>query len=170
MSVEFPSPTRPIDSRTEVFLGYLRYFRDGVGRRVEAMSEVEARTSRVPSGWAPLELVQHLRFMERRWLVWGFEGQPVQDPWGDERDGRWFVPADLSAAEVLHAWREQAALSDTVIARHTLDEVGRPGPRWAGAEPATLERVLFHVLQEYARHLGHLDIVAEMTGGVTGET
>ena len=50
-----------------------------------------------------------------------------------------------------------------------LDEVGQPGERWDGEPPATLERVLLHVLQEHARHLGHLDVVAELGGGVTGE-
>jgi Protein of unknown function (DUF664) len=43
------------------------------------------------------------------------------------------------------------------------------GERWNGAPPATLERVLFHLLQEYARHLGHLDIVCELAGAATGE-
>ena len=169
MSVPFPSATELAASRTEVFLRYLAYFRDGVGRRVEAMSEEEARRSRVPSGWTPLELVRHLTFMERRWFVWGFEGQDVPDPHGDEVDGRWSVPADVGVAEVLAAWRQQAEVTDAVLRRHDLDEVGRPGPRWEGAEPATLERVVLHVVQEYARHLGHLDIVAELGGGVTGE-
>ncbi|SER08196.1 DinB family protein [Microlunatus flavus] len=169
MSVPFPAATEPVGSRTEVFLRYLAYFRDGVGRRVEAMSEEEVRRSRVPSGWTPLELVRHLTFMERRWFVWGFEGEPVADPHGDEVDGRWFVPEDLTAAEVLADWRRQSAVTDAVLRRHDLDEVGRPGPRWEGAPPATLERVVLHVVQEYARHLGHLDIVAELGGGVTGE-
>jgi hypothetical protein len=47
--------------------------------------------------------------------------------------------------------------------------VGQPGPRWDGAPPATLERVLFHLLQEYARHLGHLDIVVEIVTGQARE-
>jgi hypothetical protein len=47
--------------------------------------------------------------------------------------------------------------------------VGQPGERWASQPPATLERVLFHLLHEYARHLGHLDIVTELAGGQTGE-
>jgi hypothetical protein len=47
--------------------------------------------------------------------------------------------------------------------------VGQPGERWDGADPATLERVLFHLLQEYARHVGHLDIVAELATGTSGE-
>jgi hypothetical protein len=50
-----------------------------------------------------------------------------------------------------------------------LSEVGKPGPRWDGAEPATLERILFHLLQEYARHAGHLDIVRELADGRVGE-
>jgi hypothetical protein len=47
--------------------------------------------------------------------------------------------------------------------------VGKPGERWDGAAPATLERVLFHVLQEYARHLGQLDIVTELATGLSEE-
>jgi Protein of unknown function (DUF664) len=46
---------------------------------------------------------------------------------------------------------------------------GRPGPRWSGAEPATLERVLFHLLREYARHLGQLDVVVELITGATSD-
>jgi hypothetical protein len=56
-----------------------------------------------------------------------------------------------------------------VIAAHDLDDAGQPGERWNGAPPATLERVLFHLLQEYARHLGHLDIACELAGTATGE-
>ena len=40
---------------------------------------------------------------------------------------------------------------------------------WDGDPPATLERVLFHLVQEYARHVGHLDIVCELAGAGTGE-
>lgn len=56
-----------------------------------------------------------------------------------------------------------------VIESHELDERGAPGPRWDSASPATLERVLFHLLQEYARHVGQLDVVAELAGGPIGE-
>jgi hypothetical protein len=63
----------------------------------------------------------------------------------------------------------QAARSRAIITAHDLSEVGAPGERWDGDEPATLERVLFHMLQEYARHIGHLDIVTELATGATGE-
>jgi hypothetical protein len=66
----------------------------------------------------------------------------------------------------LHA---QALRSTAIIAGHDLAEVGQPGERWDGAEPATLERVLLHLVQEYARHVGQLDIVVELATGSFGE-
>ena len=52
---------------------------------------------------------------------------------------------------------------------HDLADLGEPGDRWPTGHPATLERVLLHLVQEYARHVGHLDIVSELAGGETGE-
>jgi hypothetical protein len=56
-----------------------------------------------------------------------------------------------------------------IIRTNDLDQVGQPGPRWHGNPEPTLERILFHIMQEYARHLGHLDIVVEIAGGPVGE-
>jgi hypothetical protein len=93
VSVPFPEATTPASSRTEVFLRYLDFFRDRVTAKVEALPAAELRRSRLPSGWTPLELVKHLRHVERRWLEWGFEGRDVGDPWADSAGGRWFVAA-----------------------------------------------------------------------------
>ena len=113
--------------------------------------------------------MQHLRHVERRWLVWGFEGEAVPDPWGDARDGRWHVPADQDPAELLRALVAQGERTRSVVRGHALSDVGAPGERWEGAPPPTLERVLFHLLQEYARHAGHLDVVHELLDGTVGE-
>lgn len=165
----FPSPTIPIESRAEVFLGYLDYFRERVISKMEGLSENDRRRSRLPSGWTPRELVNHLTFVELRWLEWGFEGREVEEPWGDERAERWYVTPDETTEALIAALKAQGARSRAIIEASDLASVGRPGPRWDGAEPATLERVLFHLLQEYARHLGHLDVVAELSGGPLGE-
>jgi uncharacterized damage-inducible protein DinB len=165
----FPSPTIPARSRTEVFLGYLDYFRARVSEKIQAMPPAELRRSRLSSGWTPLELVKHLRYVERRWLEWGFEGQDVGDPWADQLDGRWHVTDAETPAVLLAALRDQADRSRAIITAHDLDDVGKPGERWDGAAPATLERVLFHLLQEYARHLGQLDIVTELATGLSEE-
>lgn len=165
----FPGPTLPVGSRAEVFLGYLDYFRNQIIAKVEALTGGERRRSRLPSGWTPQELVKHLTFVELRWLEWGFEGRQVDDPWGDQRGDRWFVAPEETTEELIDALRAQADRSRAIVLANDLASGGRPGPRWGGAEPATLERVLFHLVQEYARHLGHLDVVAELGGGPVGE-
>jgi uncharacterized damage-inducible protein DinB len=169
MSVPFPEPTAPAGSRAEVFLRYLDYFRHRLAAKLGELPEGEPRRSRLPSGWTPIELLKHLTYVELRWLEWGFEGRAVADPWGDRRDDRWYVAPEETLDDLLGKQAEQAARSRAVIENHDLDEVGQPGERWDGEPPATLERVLFHLLQEYARHLGHLDIVSELAGGETGE-
>jgi hypothetical protein len=56
-----------------------------------------------------------------------------------------------------------------VLASHALDEQAPPGPRFEHGDPATLAWICFHVLQEYARHAGHLDVAVELAGGEVGE-
>jgi uncharacterized damage-inducible protein DinB len=169
MDVAFPEPTDPRASRTEVFLGYLGYFRERVVAKLEQLPPDDVTRSWLASGWTPLELGVHLQHVERRWLEWGFLGHDVGDPWADEQDGRWQVPPGVGLSEVIVRLRRQGTRSREIIEGHRLDERGQPGPRWPGAEPATLERVLFHLLQEYARHLGQLDVVVELATGAVGE-
>jgi uncharacterized damage-inducible protein DinB len=168
-SIPFPEPTTPAGSRAEVFVRYLDYFRDRLAAKLRELPDGEARRSRLPSGWTPIELLKHLTYVELRWLEWGFEGRAVADPWGDRRDDRWSVAPEETLDGLLVKLAEQGERSRTVIEHHDLDEIGQPGERWDGEPPATLERVLFHLLQEYARHLGHLDIVGELAGTQTGE-
>jgi uncharacterized damage-inducible protein DinB len=172
MSVPFPGPTTPASppgSRAAVLVWYLDYFRDRVAAKLAALPETELRHSRLPSGWTPAELVKHLTYMERRWLEWGFEGRKVPDPWGDQRDDRWYVAPQETREDLLAALADRGERSRAIIARHDLDEAGQPSERWEGDPPATLERVLLHVMMEYSRHLGHLDVACELAGGPTGE-
>ena len=167
--VAFPEPTIPASSRREVFLRYLAYFRSRLVTKLIELPMSELRRSRLPSGWTPLELIKHLQHVEMRWLEWGFEGRDFADPWGDRRDGRWYVAPDESLTGLIAALSEQAARTRAIVESHDLADIGQPGERWEGADPPALERILFHLLQEYARHVGHLDIVSELAGGPTGE-
>lgn len=169
MSLPFPEPTQPALSRAEVFLGYLDYFRSVLVDKLQGLADDQLRSSRLPSGWAPIELLRHLTYVELRWLEWGFEGRDVGDPWGDSRDRHWYVGPDETLAGLLGALEAQAARSRVVVEAHDLADIGAPGDRWDGDEPASLERVLFHLLQEYARHVGHLDVVRELADGRAGE-
>jgi len=167
---DFPEPTRdPGATTAEVFLRYLAYYRAVLAEKVQGLTDGDLRDSRLPSGWAPIELLKHLAYVEMRWLEWGFEGRHVDVPWGESRDGRWYVGPDETLADLLTALDVQAGRTRAVVERHDLGEVGLPGERWDGDDPPTLERVLFHLLQEYARHVGHLDVARELIDGTVGE-
>jgi len=169
VTLPFPEPTAPVGSATEVLVGYLDYFRTVLLDKVEGLPDDERRTSRLPSGWTPLQLLVHLTYVERRWLEWGFLGADIGNPWGDERAGHWHVDPELSFADLAAGLRGQGERSREIAADHQLTDVGKPGPRWAGSAPATLERVLLHLIQEYARHVGQVDVVRELVDGTTGE-
>jgi uncharacterized damage-inducible protein DinB len=165
----FPSPTGPVLPSDEVFVLYLDYCRDRVIEKVNSLPLDALIVSVVPTDWTALELVKHLTYVEMRWLEWGFEGQSVDEPWGDHLGDRWCIGSDDTRDSLLDELRRRGVVTGEIVRRHDLQDVGRPGPRWDGEYPATLERVLFHLVLEYGRHLGHLDIYAELVEGEIGE-
>jgi uncharacterized damage-inducible protein DinB len=169
MSLPFPEPGTPAPSRAAVLLGYLDYFRSRLASKLESLPAAELRASRVPSGWTPIELLNHLVHVERRWMEWRFEGRDFADPWADTRDGRWYTAPGQTLAELVSALAAQAAQTRALAQSHDLSDLGQASDRWGGAGPAQLERVLLHLIQEYARHLGQLDIVSELGEGEVGE-
>ncbi|WP_320069794.1 DinB family protein [Micromonospora sp. RTGN7] len=169
MSLPLPEPG-PSSDVPAFFLTYLDFYREAVADRLAGLTDAQARSARVPSGWTPIELVRHLTFMERRWLVWGFLGEPVPDPWGDRVDGRWHVGPDETVADVVAALRRSGTRTRSIVGGAALDAPAALGGRFTDpAARPTLAAILFHVLQEYARHAGHLDVVRELIDGRTGE-
>ncbi|WP_310529009.1 DUF664 domain-containing protein, partial [Nocardioides sp.] len=76
-------PAKGGSAGAERWAGYLDWVRGDLAAKVLSLSYADQRTSRVPSGWTPLELLSHVLHMERRWFVWGFLGEQVDQPWGD---------------------------------------------------------------------------------------
>lgn len=163
-------PPKDLSDPAELFAAYLTYYRTAALRKLDGLSDDELRHSRLPSGWTPLELLKHLAYMERRWFRWGFDGEPVDAPWGDRGpDGRWAVEPTESVDDFRAMLTAQAARTEQIITTTRLDQLGAPGGRFDENNRATLAWILFHVLQEYARHLGHLDIARELIDGQLGE-
>jgi uncharacterized damage-inducible protein DinB len=165
----FPEPRAHTGDAATLFALYLDWYRSTVLHKVSVLDAAERRTTRLPSGWTPLEMLSHLAHMERRWLVWGFLGEDVADPWGDAVGERWHVPEDVTFEELATMLREVGARTTAVLDATPLGQQAPQGPRFGDREPATLGWICFHVLQEYARHAGHLDVAVELAGGPTGE-
>ncbi|MDN5894425.1 MAG: DinB family protein [Nocardioides sp.] len=155
------------------FSDYLAYYRAEIIEKVTRLPEAELRKSRVPSGWTLIELVSHLVHMEQRWFVWGFLGEDIESPWGDWSvdddpwaegvDARWQVPESTTLIDLTDALTAVGERTTEILDGHSLRESAQPGPRWPGAVE-DLRWICFHVLAEYARHAGHLDIAIELAG------
>jgi hypothetical protein len=165
-------PSRDVSDPAGLLLGFLSYYRAAILRKIENLDDARLRSSRLPSGWTPLELLKHLEYMERRWLVWGFLAEPIGDPHGDETNGKWNVTVDESAAQLITALRTTGERTRAIVTAADLADTAALGGRFnAGDEkpPPTLAWILVYVLQEYARHAGHLDIVRELMDETLGE-
>jgi uncharacterized damage-inducible protein DinB len=164
-------PAREQADPKQLLLGFLDFYRSVIARKLDGLSEAQLRSSRVPSGWTPLELLNHLVHMEARWLRWGFTGEQLPEPLGDEdQSGRWHTGPEQTAAGLLAAMHAGGERARAIVAGAELTVVSAVGGRFTDADRRpTLAWVLFHVLQEYARHAGHLDIARELVDGVTGE-
>ncbi|MEV0522610.1 DinB family protein [Streptomyces sp. NPDC050439] len=122
-----------------------------------------------PSTLSLLGLVRHLADVERRWfrrvlagreapLLFGSEENPDQD-----FDGAVPDPAVIAAA--WDAWRAEVAFADRLVAEAPdLDIEGDDG--WRGK--VSLRWVLIHMIEEYARHNGHADLLRERIDGAIG--
>jgi hypothetical protein len=165
-------PARTLHDPAELLAGYLDAYRDGVLGKLGGMSDEDLRRSRLPSGWTPLGLLKHLAYMECRWLRWGFIAEQIDSPWGDQpvRQGEWHVAPDETFEQIKAFYLEQCARSREIAAGADLADRAAVGGRFESEKDTpTLAWILFHVLQEYARHLGHLDIARELADGGMGE-
>lgn len=152
-----------------LLLDYLDFYRSVIAAKVSGDSEEFLTTALVPSGWTPEGLLNHLTHMERRWLHWGFMAEPVDDPWGDSEGEGWKSP-EQGAEVLIQQLTDVGRHTREIVESHQLDDRASLGGRFATvAEAPQLHWILLHVLQEYARHAGHLDIVRELSDGSTGE-
>jgi hypothetical protein len=166
-------PNRELSDPSQLLLGFLDYYRSVIIRKAQGLSDAELRNSRLPSGWTPLELVKHLVYMERRWLWWGYLAEPMPTPYGDENDtGRWHVGTEETPDDLFAALRAGGERTRQIVAAAELEAVAASGGRFTDTDDRprpTLAWILTYVLQEYARHAGHLDVARELADGATGE-
>lgn len=156
---------------------YLQEARDALLWKLEGLGERDLRLPRTPTGTNLLGIVRHVANVEigyfgttfgREWphpehaLVIGDEDYD-QDPQAD-----WWVPAEISATEVVTFYRDVWAFSDTTMAELTLDARGAV-PWWAeGQRVVSLHRIVVHVISDTTRHAGHADILREGIDGAIG--
>ncbi|KRE38820.1 hypothetical protein ASG73_00130 [Janibacter sp. Soil728] len=166
---------RPTLGERESLLACLQAQRSSVLAIVADLDEASWRSSIVPSGWTPLGLLEHLGGAERLWgqVVLGDRVSPM--PWpqaddgGSEEDDRPALVSGRAVGEVLASYRDRCAQTDAVLDELMLDDRPTGVHRQDLPTPvADVREVVLHLIEETARHAGHLDIARELLDGRTG--
>lgn len=162
------------DARDErdVLSALLQAQRRSVLAIVDGLDERDMRRPAVLSGWTPLGMIEHLAHAERFWFtqVITATADPLSDysPGEAEADEGPFATS-RPVHDVLAFYQEQVARSNEILARTPLDSrpAGRIPPDMAD-DIHTVRDVVLHMVEEVARHAGHLDIARELLDGATG--
>jgi uncharacterized damage-inducible protein DinB len=160
-------PPADADERTMLF-GWLDWQRATVRLKCEGVSDDDAHRVLLPTSPAMTiaGLVSHLRWVEHGWFEAGFLGLPNRAPTApDDPDAEWRVPG-VPLAQLLDEYDAQCARSREITDTHDLDQPEASAP--PGLELVSLRWIVSHLLEETARHLGHLDTLRELTDGTTG--
>jgi uncharacterized damage-inducible protein DinB len=141
--------------------------REVVRWKLGGLDDEQVRRAMTPSGTSLLGLVKHLATVEYGWFceTFGrpFELLPSVDEADEESDMR--VAAGETTAEILAYYDRACAAANEALDAIELDTVGRS---WDG-NPVSMRWVAIHMLEENARHAGHLDILRELIDGATGD-
>ncbi len=140
--------------------------RDVVLWKLDGLDDEQLRRPMTPSGTSLLGLVKHLAAVEYGWFcaTFGRETEPLpfdqDDPDADLRVG-----PDESTTDIVEFYGRARSAADRVIGEVNVDDVGTA---WFG-DAVTMRWVLIHMIEETARHAGHMDIIRELIDGATGD-
>jgi len=162
-------PPGDSDERTQL-TGWLDLQRSFVRLKCEGLSKEDEHRKVLPT--SPLMtmagVVAHLRWVEYSWFNLNLLGTPDtgQTPWTEDGhpDAEMFVD-DVPLARLLDEYDEECARSNAIVAAHSLDAL-ETGP-YAKDNPGSVRHILLHMIEETARHVGHLDIIRELLDGHT---
>ena len=168
MSEVTPVPRlRPLEQGSEKAMleSMLDCYRATVINKVAGLTDAQAFTAAVPpSELTAATVVKHLAGTERFWFSIDFADLDVTWPWSDDdAHGNFRVEPDDTLAGIVSDYVEECARSRQAVADADLDEVAR-----AEDMDFTLRFAMIHMIEETARHCGHLDLLREATDGVVG--
>ncbi|HEY2441788.1 MAG TPA: DinB family protein [Streptosporangiaceae bacterium] len=154
-----PDFPRGTPDERELLLRWLAYLRGSVLRKIDGLSDEQARWT-PDGGLIPLlGIVNHLTHVEWRWIDGGMLGQETSRSEAEFRPG-----PELTVQAAVAAYRDRAAATEAAV--RSIGSMTEPCGRGTGTD---LRWVLVHLINETARHAGHADATRELLDGSTGE-
>ncbi|RNI24442.1 DinB family protein [Flexivirga caeni] len=177
-----PDPATRVDPpvhapETETLLGYLNYQRDTFRLKTGGLGAEQLATTLGPSPMTLGGMIKHLALVEVSWLHRVLHGEDEPEPWASvdwdkDADWDWHSAASDTPSELSALLEESVRIGDAGIQRALeaggMDALSSKPSRRTG-EPFTLRWIVTHLIEEYARHNGHADLIRESIDGSTGE-
>jgi uncharacterized damage-inducible protein DinB len=167
-TIERPMPPLNADERTTLE-SWLDFHRATLAVKCEGLDDEQAAEPSVPpSGFTLTGLVQHLAEVERNWfrrVLAGEHAPPIYDPEADPDgpDGGFDLAENATLSAARATWQEEIAAARDLCAARALTDTGR----FMGQD-VSLRWIYVHLIEEYARHNGHADLIRERIDGATG--
>ena len=161
------------DERTTL-VAFLDRQRDTLRMKTAGLEARQLDTALTPTTMTLGGMLKHLAYVEDWWFGTNFSGRPPSPPfddvdWDADEDWDWHSASGATLEELRELFDRFVEASDQVVtAAASLDELGdRRHPRTG--EAISLRWILVHMIEEYARHNGHADLIRESIDGATGE-
>lgn len=164
-------PTKAGEEAT--LLGFLDFLRATVAMKMSGLTEDQLHTRPTCSTMTLAGLVKHLAFVEAYWFIAVLSEQPMPAPWDavdwrQEPDWDWHSAAEQTGEQIRAMWQDSILASRVAWAQfRSRNDLTTTVPR--RDERVSARWVLTHMVEEYARHCGHLDLMREALDGSTGE-
>jgi uncharacterized damage-inducible protein DinB len=166
----YPRPEPPLAANeTEMLLGFLDYLRETIILKTMDLPDEEGSEPHIPSGMSLLGIMKHLTHVERQWFRGNFLDEDLEALYGPrDRTAEWIVMEHETGDDLRAAYREEFARANEIVRNHQLDDVIRSNrrPDDAGMQ---LRWIVTHLIEETARHAGHMDLIREAIDGEVGE-
>ena len=154
-------------------LGFLDYQRATLAWKCAGLDDEQLRFTLPTSALSLGGLLKHLARVEDNWFSEVTAEAPTLEPWRDMPwSAEWQNAADHTGDELRRLWAERCDASRQVVADALAagpDGLAATHPAWGGLGRPSLRWILVHMIEEYARHNGHADLLREAIDGETGE-
>jgi uncharacterized damage-inducible protein DinB len=155
-----PDEAAPADEAT-MARGWLDHLRRSVLHKLEGLDDDQLRWRPAPQANSLGSIAVHLGYAERLWVRAIFAGEPIDLGF---RAHMFDVPDGWSTDDVADFYRTETAAADAVLDGATSFDQRSA----ADFRPTTLRWAVLHLIEETARHAGHMDITRELLDGSTG--
>ncbi|TDO14848.1 uncharacterized protein DUF664 [Mycobacterium sp. BK086] len=149
-------------------LAFLDDQRRRVLQVVADLDDHQLRTALLPSGWTPLGLIEHLGRAERHWFQEVALGTAEPLPWPESEEPQGPFVSDRSAGTVLAFYRTTVDAANRALRSTPLSAPPRGRHGYHDELIVDVRFIVLHMIEETARHLGHLDAARELIDGRVG--